>query len=155
MPASRSGGWIKPALYASLAVLLLTFLYWPASWWLRRRYTQPLAVTGRARQAYRATRIMAGLDLAVLIGWMIFVTMLFGSLERLSSATDVIAWLLQMLSAIVFIGAVGIAGWNLWLTWRDGRRWPRKLWSVLVFLATLGVLYVGVVFGLMSMTVNY
>ena len=155
VPTARSAGWIKPALYASIAVLLLTFLYWPAGWYLRRRYATQLAVTGRARQAYRATRIMAGLDLAVLIGWLLVVTTLFANLEKLTSSADPLLWLMQIASAIVFVGAVGIAGWNAWLTWRDGRRWTRKLWSVLVLLATLLVLYVAITFGLTAMSVNY
>ena len=155
VPAGRSSGWIKPALFASIAVLLLTFLYWPVGWFVRRRYASPLAVTGRARQAYRATRIMAGLDVLVLGGWMILVTMLFASLDRLSAAADFFLWLLQIAGAIVFVGAVGIAGWNAWLTWKDGRRWTRKLWSVAVLLATVIVLYVAHTFGLLSMTADY
>jgi CubicO group peptidase (beta-lactamase class C family) len=155
VPAFRSAAWLKPALFASLGVLLLTFLYWPATWWLRRRYAQPIAVGGAALKAYRATRIMAGLEVAVLAGWAIFVTALFASLERLSATADALLWLLQIASAVVFVGAVAIAAWNVRLTWRDSRRWPRKLWSVLVLLATLVVLYVGIVFGLLSMTADY
>ena len=155
VPAARSGGWLKPALYASLAVLLLTLLYWPATWWLRRRYAAPLAVAGPARRAYRATRIMAGLDLIVLAGWAWIVTAMFADYEKLSAGTDTILWLLQIAGPIVFVGAVGIAGWNAWLTWRDGRRWTRKLWSLVVLAATLVVLHVAVTFGLLSMTTNY
>lgn len=155
VPASRSAAWIKPALYASLVVLLLTFLYWPATWFLRRRYKAPLAVSGRSRAAYRATRIMAGLDIAVLLAWGVLVTMLFASLDRLTASMDPILWLLQIAGAIVFVGAVGIAAWNAWLTWKDGRRWTRKLWSVLVLLATVVVLYVAHTFGLLSMTTSY
>lgn len=155
VPASRSAAWIKPALYASLIVLLLTFLYWPATWFLRRRYRAPLAVSGRSRSAYRATRIMAGLDIAVLLAWGVLITVLFASLDRLTASMDPILWLLQIAGAIVFVGAVGIAAWNAWLTWQDGRRWTRKLWSVLVLLATIVVLYVAHVFGLLSMTTSY
>lgn len=155
VPASRSATWLKPALYASLAVLLLTVLYWPATWYVRRRYKSPLKVIGQARRAYRATRIMALADLLVLAGWVAFVTILFGDLQLLSSGADVFLWALQILGAIVFVGAVGIAGWNAWLTWRDGRRWTAKLWSVLVLLATLVVLYVASTFSLLAMTVNY
>ena len=36
-----------------------------------------------------------------------------------------------------------------------GRRWTRKLWSALVFLATLLVLYVAIAFHLIAMTVSY
>src|SRR5205814_8619966 len=104
-----------------LAVLLLTFLYWPITWFLRRHYGKALAVTGRARKAYRATRIMAGLDLALLAGWALFVTVMFGSLERLTPGIDALLWLLQIWSAVVFLGAGGISGWNAWLTRTGGR----------------------------------
>jgi CubicO group peptidase (beta-lactamase class C family) len=155
VPASRSATWLKPALYASLAVLLLTVLYWPATWYIRRRYQSQLKVTGQARRAYRATRIMALADLLVLASWVAFVTILLGDLQLLSSGADVFLWALQILGAIVFVGAVGIAVWNAWLTWRDGRRWTAKLWSALVLLATLVVLYVASTFSLLAMTVNY
>ena len=155
VPAGEASSWILPLLYVSLGILALTFLYWPATWFLRRRYKSELAVSGRARQAYRATRIMAGLDLLVLVGWLVTVSMLFAEVSRLTDASDWVLWLLQIAGAIVFVGAVGIAGWNAWLTWRDGRRWPRKLWNTLVFLATLFVLYVAVAFNLIAMTVNY
>jgi len=155
VPAGRSAAWILPALYVSLGVLLLTFLYWPVSWLVRRHYGSDLAVAGQARRAYRATRIMAGLDLAVLIGWVAFVVALLGDTSALSSGADVWLWLLQIVGVIAFVGAVGIAGWNAWLTWRDGRRWTRKLWSALVLLATIVVLYVTAAFGLIAMTVHY
>jgi CubicO group peptidase (beta-lactamase class C family) len=155
VPASRSAALLKPAIVLSLAVLLLTFLYWPITWFLRRHYGQTLAVTGPARTAYRATRIAAGLDLALLAGWAVFVMVMFGSLERLTPAVDALLWLLQIVSAAVFVGAVGISGWNAWLTWTDGRHRARKLWNAAVLLATLVVLYVASTFGLLSMTVNY
>jgi hypothetical protein len=155
VPASRSAGLLTPALFLSLAVLLLTFLYWPVTWFLRRRYKQPLSLTGPARKAYRATRIAAGLDLALLIGWALFVAVMLGSLERMTAGTDALLWLLQIASAVVFVGAVGITGWNAWLTWTDGRHWARRLWNAAVLLATLVVLYIASTFGLLSMTVSY
>ena len=155
VPAALSGAWIKPALYASLAVLLLTALYWPATWFLRRRYRTPIGVAGMALKAYRATRIMALADLLILAGWAIFVIKAFDDIGLLSSRTDGVLWLLQIAGAVAFVGAVGIAGWNAWLTWRDGRSWARRLWSVAILLATLVVLYVAATFGLLAMTVNY
>jgi uncharacterized membrane protein len=98
---------------------------------------------------------MAGLVLAVLAGWAGLITVLFGDISTMTASADLWLWLLQILGAIVFVGAVGIAAWNAWLTWRDGRRWTRKLWSVLVLLATLIVLYVASTYSLLAMTVNY
>ena len=155
VPGGEAGTWIKPVLYVSLGILALTFLYWPASWFVRRRYKAPLTVEGRARRAYRATRIMAGLDVAMIAGWFVAVTVLFGDFNRLGDGSNGLLWLLQIASAIVFFGAVGIAGWNLWVSWGDGRRWTRKLWSLAVFLATLGLLYIALTFHLIGLTVNY
>lgn len=155
VPTSRSSGWLLPALYASLAVLLLTFLYWPGSWYVRRRHKAPLAVSGPALKAYRATRIMALLVLALLAGWATYITAAFSNLTMLSAASDGLLWFLQIAGAVIFFGAVGIAGWNAWLTWRDGRKWTRKLWSLLILIATLVVLYIALAFHLVAMTVAY
>lgn len=155
VPASRSSVWLVPALVASMAVLALTFLYWPGSWYVRRRYQAPPATTPVAFRAYRATRIMAFLVLAVLGGWATLVTVILADTSALTARSDVWLRLLQVAGAIVFVGAVGITGWNAWLSWRDGRRWTRKLWNSLVFLSALLVLYVAWGFGLLAMTVNY
>lgn len=154
-PAGMSAAWILPTLYASLAILALTFLFWPVSWLIRRHHKTELAVVGRARQAYRATRVFAGLSLAVLIGWLLVVSVLFESVSNLNKSSDPLLWLLQIGGAIVFVGAVIVSAWNVWLTFTDGRRWTRKVWSVLILLATLFILYVAFTFGLLSMNVQY
>lgn len=155
VPFGKSSGWITPLLCLSLGVLFLTFILWPVGWFVRRKYGAPLALTGRSRGLYRATRIMAGLDLAMILGWAVVLTSILGALDGAPTAFDPMLWILQILGAIVFVGAVGIAGWNAYLTWTDGRRWARKLWSVLVLLSTLMLLYFAWRFGLLAMTVNY
>ncbi|CAM3269996.1 Serine hydrolase [Sphingomonas antarctica] len=155
VPAGQASGWLKPALYASLAIMLLTFLYWPLTALVRRRYQAPLVVEGRARQAYRATRVMAGLEVFLAVLWLTAITMLFGDYNRLSNATNVPVLLLQALTAVITVGAVGISAWNLWLAWRDNRGWSGKVWSILVLLATMVALYFALQFNLMAMTVRY
>lgn len=155
VPLGRSSAWILPALYLTLTILFMTFIFWPIAWFTRRKYGAKLALAPKSVGVYRATRIMAGLDLAVLIGWGIVLTSLLGSLDGNPTAFDGILWFLQVAGAIVFVGAVGIAGWNAYLTWTDGRRWARKTWSVLVLLSTLMLLYFAWRFGLIAMTANY
>ena len=155
VPAGESAAWILPAVYASLGVLALTLLYWPGAWFVRRRYKAEFAVAGNARKAYRATRIMAGLVLALFAGWMAVLTIMLEDASLLNASTDLLIWLIQISSAVILVGAVAISGWNAWLTWRDGRKWTRKLWSALVLLACLLLLYVAYTFGLLAMTVNY
>jgi len=155
VPAGKSSAWIMPGLYLSIAILLLTFLFWPIAWFVRRKYASPLTLTGRSRGLYRATRVMAGLDLAMLVGWAMVVSSLLRAQSGDPAEFDSTLWLLQIAGAIIFVGAVGIAAWNAWLTWTDGRRWTNKVWSILVLLATLMLLYFAHRFGLIAMTVHY
>lgn len=151
VPAWRSAAWLLPALYVALGILVLTALWWPAAWLVRRANGLAMALTGPSRQAYRATRIMVIAVLAVLAGW----AGLIAALSSAGAVSDGVLWLLQIMGAIVFVGAVGMALWNLWLTWRDGRGWASRLWSVLVVLAAATVLFAASVYGLLAMTVNF
>jgi CubicO group peptidase (beta-lactamase class C family) len=155
VPGAWSAAWLIPALLAGLGILLVTFLYWPVTWFVRRRTGRPLSVTGPALRAYRMTRVFAGLVLLVLVGWAAVFAYVSADTANFGAGLDPALWILQIAGAVVFFGAVGIAAWNLWLTWRDGRPWTRKLWSVLVLLAALVMLYIALGFGLMSMTVEY
>ena len=155
VPPGKSSAWILPALYASLAILMLTFLSWPVGWFSRRKYNVPLALTASSRRVYWATQIMSGLALLVAAGWAGLIAAMFSSLKNATDASDPWLWLLQVLGGVVFVAAVVISGWNLRLTWTDHRSGLRKAWSVLVVAATLLILYVAVRFGLVALTVNY
>ena len=154
VPAGLSSSWILPTLFAAIAILLLTFLSWPISWAIRRRYKAPAPLEGRPLLAQRLNRIAAGLSTAVLLGWAVTMTVLLSSGVP-GPGFDPVLWVLQVAGLMVFVGAVGVSAWHLWLTWGGGRRWTGKLWSLLVFLASLLILYVAARFGLLSMTVRY
>src|SRR3569833_1755146 len=147
-PASMSPGWIMPLLYASLAILLLAFLHWPVSALVRRHYKTALPVEGRARQAYRLTRLFAGQVLVELLERVMVVSSLFADLSNLTCDADAKLWFMQIFGLVVFLGAVGLAAWNVLFAFRTGRRWPSKVAAVLI-------LYVAFTFGLLDMTVNY
>ncbi|VXC98987.1 serine hydrolase domain-containing protein [Sphingomonas sp. 8AM] len=151
VPARSNAAWLVPALYASLAVLLLTVLFWPANWYLRRRYQAAAPVAGAALRTVRAARGMALAVLLVLGGWFWLISVLFGD----NAPGDGWLTLAQLASNLVFVGAVAVAGWNALVSWRSDRPWPRKLWAVLLLLATLVVLWVAAVFHLLALTVYY
>ncbi|MBT0669272.1 beta-lactamase family protein [Novosphingobium profundi] len=151
----RSSAWLLPAIYASLAILLLTFLSWPVSAFARWRFGAPLKVEGKARTAYRATRLGALLTLAAAGGWTAFIISAFSNLSVLSAASDGLLWFLKGASGLAFVGMVVVAVWNAALTWRDGRGWLARSWSGLVVLAALVPLYVALVFHLLVPSVMY
>jgi CubicO group peptidase (beta-lactamase class C family) len=155
VPAHRSSSWLIPASSIGVGVLLLTVLFWPIGWFARRRYSATFPLAGTALRAYKWTRWASLLVVLVIVGWAAMIAALFGNLENLSGTFDVLLWVLQIVGLITFIGAVLIAGWNAWLTWRDGRRWPAKTWNTLIAVSALVVLYVAFTFKLVSMTANY
>jgi CubicO group peptidase (beta-lactamase class C family) len=155
VPASKSGTWLLPALYAGLAVLLLTFLALPVGWFCRRKYGVAPVPPGKARSATRATQIAAGLSLGVLAGWVAMFTAILSSLKYATSLSDPYLWLLQALGLLVFAGAILVSGRNAQLALTDGRSRLCKLWSVLVLASSVVVFYVALSFGLVAFTVNY
>jgi CubicO group peptidase (beta-lactamase class C family) len=154
-PAARSSAWILPALIASIGVLALTFLYWPIVALVRRRYKVSADISGKALTASRAARASLGLLLALIIGWVVAIAQLMSSPAALAGGLDGVLLVLQGLSWILLPLALVATGWNLWLTWTDGRRWPRKLWSVLTLLSVLTLFYIALSFGLMALKVAY
>ena len=155
VPAATSGVWLMPALYASLAVLVLTALLWPASWFSRRYHKLPAEAGSRPTRVTRAARVFEALDLVLLVAWGGIVATMLGDLRNTAGGLDPLLWLLQIAGIIVFFGAVVLSGWDMWLTWTTGRRWLRKLWSLLIFLGTLVVLYTAVQFNLVALSVHY
>jgi CubicO group peptidase (beta-lactamase class C family) len=155
VPAHRSSSWIIPAACVSLGILLLTVLFWPIAWFVRRKYRATFPLAGTALRAYKWTRWTSLAVVLVIVGWAAMITALFGSLDNLSGTFDTMMWLLQIAGLIAFIGAVATAGWNAWLTWRDGRRWLAKTWNTLVAVSAVVMLYVAFTFKLVAMTANY
>lgn len=154
-PVGENAAWLVPAVGLACTILLLTFAYWPISWLIRRKYGSELGVTGAARKAYRATRIMAGAALTLMVGWVLIVSVMLEDVSKLNKSGDLMLWTAQLLGAVVFVGTVAVTGWNAWLTWKSDARWTRKLWSLLVLLSALILLYAAHALGLLSMTVNY
>jgi len=149
-PASKSAAWLKPALCVALGVLLITLLQWPVSALVRRHYKAPLTLGRPALRAYRGVRVAAGLVLALVTAWVVSLL----TLKALPSF-DPWLWSLQIAGALIFVGGVLVAAWNLRIVRRERRGWFRTLWAALLLLAMLLLLYTAWSFGLLAMTVNY
>ena len=155
VPWYRNLAWIQPALYLSLAVLLLTALLWPVRAAVRRRFGASLALGRPALRAYRASRIGAALLAAAVIGWLATIAAMFSNTGNLSTSFDPIVWTMETFATIAIVGGAGLVGWNAWQVWREHRRWTARAWAILLLLAATFVLWAGLAFNMIGFGVNY
>ncbi len=154
-PWYQDGAWLLPLLYASLGALALTALLWPVRALVRRHYKVRLALDPAASRAFKLSRIAAVLILAGLGLWVFTVVRMVNDLNKLSASFDPVVHLAQAFGAIVFIGGFAAMLWNLVVVWTGGRRWPARLWSVVLVLAAFVVLWIAFAFHLIGFGVNY
>jgi len=152
----KNSTWLLPLLYASLTAMLLTVLLWPVSVIVRRRFGAPLVLERREMLAHRFIRIAGLLTIVMAAGWVMLVAAMSASIDNLTSALDPYVWLLEIASLIVFVGGLAVALWHAWIVWRGAhRRWQAKLWSVVLVVAAMTVLWIGLAFKMISFGVNY
>ncbi len=154
-PWYQDSAWLLPLLYASLGALALTALLWPVAALVRRHYKVRLTLDPATLRAFRLSRIAAVLILAGLGLWAFTVVRMVNDLNNLSASFDPMVHLAQAFGAIAFIGGFAAMLWNLVAVWTRRRRWPARLWSVVLALAALGMLWVALAFHLIGFGVNY
>jgi CubicO group peptidase (beta-lactamase class C family) len=154
-PWYRDAAWLLPLTCAGLAAFLLTALFWPVVAIVRRRYGAKLALEGQALPAYRWSKIAAILMLAALGTWVTAITLMFKDLNKLGPGFDSIIHFAQIFGILAFFGGFALMLWNLWAVWSGTRRWPAKVWSIVLALSAFIVLWVALAFKLISFGVNY
>ena len=155
VPWYKNPAWLAPALFASLGLLLLGALAWPAGAVARKRYKLAQPLEGRRLRNQRIWLGSQWLVLATIAGWLTFVTVGFSSLDLLGGPLDPLLIALQVLTPIAFLGLLLLAGWNLRQSWLEKRGWFSKLWAVLMLLASAILLWVVLAFHVISFGTNY
>ena len=151
----HNGAWLSPALYVSIAALLLTVLFWPITAIVRRSYRARLDLAPHEISAYRAGKVGALLVLLALVAWLASVIWMSSDLNKTTSASDSLVRFDQIFGLIGFIGGFLLVLRNLWVVWTEPRRWPARLWSVVLALSAAVVLWVAIAFHLIGWGVNY
>jgi CubicO group peptidase (beta-lactamase class C family) len=154
-PGWRSPAWLGPLAQLSIAALVLTLFFWPIAAVVRRRYKVAFPLQGRAAKAHRWVRLAALAVLLLLVGWTWMIKQMLSDVGALTSKSDPWLWMLQLLGLVVFVGAAGMALWNAWLAWSGRRRWTSRVWSSVLALACMTMLYVALVFKLIAFDINY
>ena len=133
--AGTNAAWLIPALVAALGIALLAALAWPVRALVRRSFKADFALEGRARRAYRLSRIFAWLVLAAVAGWAGLIAAFSDDIGSIGGPLDWLIHLVRILTPVAAFGLLGTAAWHLWLSVKGKRKWTMKLGAVLLVAA--------------------
>ena len=155
VPWYQDSAWLLPLTCAGLAALLLTAVMWPVVAIVRRRYSATLTLDPKSLRAYRWSKIASILIVAAFTTWALTLTFMLNDLNNLSNKFDSTVRFAQIFGIVVFIGGFGVMLWHLRTVWSGTRRWPAKLWSIVLALSAFFVLWVAFAFKLIGFGLYY
>ncbi|HEV2599092.1 serine hydrolase domain-containing protein [Sphingopyxis sp.] len=150
VPWYSSSVWLTPALLIGLTALLLTALFWPVAALVRRHYGVHPSRRLAEWRAYRLTRALAGLAVAVMIAWPVFASALLGDFSSLNGELDGMLIALRIATPLILFALLGAAVWHLVLVWKGARGRFARVWSVVLVLSAIVLLWIALVFHLIG-----
>jgi len=142
-------------LTLSLVVLLSTLLLWPLGALLRRADRATSGTSTEVKRLRLYQRLALVFDAVYLFAWFKLIQPILNSdVAVYNSALDSVVRSLQV-SGLLAIAAAVVGVWVAWRMMRTDASRLSRLWSVLVALALLGVVWVGLIGQLMSWNLNY
>ena len=153
-PWYRSSALLNPLLYTGLGLLLLTLIMWPVRAIVRRRFGYKSEAERRERRSYHLVRIGTLLLFGVLGLWMMILGSLEADLTSLSGSFD-IKLLMAQLGQVFFYIALALTIWNAFVVWSSGQSWFAKLWSIVLILSTLVIIWFAYISGLLHIGTSF
>jgi CubicO group peptidase (beta-lactamase class C family) len=155
VPGFEDGAWLLPAFYCALGALLLTAVFWPITAIVRRRFGATVGLAPEALRAYRFSKIGSILLAAAMGLWAFTVIRMFSDFNNLTSNFNGNIRFAQVFGILAFLLGSALIAWNLWTVWTGARRWPAKVWSIVLALSAFVVLWVAFAFNLIGFGVYY
>ncbi|HEY6455021.1 MAG TPA: serine hydrolase domain-containing protein [Steroidobacteraceae bacterium] len=146
----QNAAWELPAINVSECALLLTALCWPIVALMRRLHGTPLNLDARSYQSYRWSKIGAIAILAALPLWGMTLNQVLSF-----GVSDSQVRIAQCFGLVAFVGGAGLMLWNVRTVWSGVRRWPARVWSIVLALSALVMLWFASAFGLIGFSLNY
>ena len=150
LPWYSSSAWLSPAFRVSLSALLFAALFWPIAALVRRHYGVRPDRSAAEWRAYRLTRVLAALAVAVMIAWPVFASALLGDFSSLNGELDGMLIALRIATPLSLFALLGAAVWHLALVWKRAPGKIARVWSVVLVLSAIVLLWVALVFHLIG-----
>jgi CubicO group peptidase (beta-lactamase class C family) len=155
VPGNADAAWLLPALYGALGALLLTAVFWPVTAIVRRRFGASLALGSEELRAYRLSKVGSILLLAALGLWGFTVIRMFNDFNNLSNKYNGNIRFAEVFGILAFLLGSAFIAWNLLTVWKGTRRWPAKVWSIVLALSACIVLWIAFTFNLFSFGIYF
>ena len=142
-------------LVGSFLVLALSVILWPVGYFVRRHYHRPLASPLEARGPRIWLRVAAAFGVLWLVGWVLAVLPLLGAqYDFYSSAHDPLIRTLQF-AGVVLLALTAVALLSAGRLWRRQPSGWVRVGNGLIAVGLLGLVWIGLVGGLISFRLNY
>jgi hypothetical protein len=146
---------LLPAEYIALGALALTALFWPITAIVRRRFGATVGLAPDSLRAYRFSKIGSILILAAWGLWELTIIRLFKDFDNLSTKYDPNIHFAQVFGILAFLIGAALILWNLRAVYSGARRWPAKVWSIVLTLSAIVMLWIAFLFHLIGFSANY
>lgn len=154
-PADMNVSWIGPVAIAAITVMLIVALSWPVVALVRRGYGYRPDLGMRDWRLYRGARVTAWLFLAIGIGWVLLVSVISKDVGALNGSLDWAMRVLQLLLVLTMVGTA-VTLWNALATLRrPGRHLVSSVWSVIVALAAMFLVWLALDMRLLTATLDF
>ena len=148
-------GWLTTAVEFAFTALLVTTLLWPVAAIVRRRNNLKLPLVGRDERGRLVSRIAAAAVTLVSIAWLGLFTVLSSRTAMLGPNLDPWLFLLHLLAIVGYFGGAIALIWAAAVAWTGSRRWPGKIWTSLLAVSAVLMLWMAWVYHLTSFTSRY
>src|SRR5262249_15110300 len=114
-----------------------------------------LPLEGLALRGHRVSRIAAVALAAVTVGWGVLLLSATADLAKLGPGLDPLLILLYVLSVVIYFGATAAMFWAKRVAFVTPRPVAARLWTVVLALSSLVLLYFAWLYHLMSFVTKY
>lgn len=154
-PASRDPSWLLPAVIAAVVATLGTVLLWPIAAWSRRRHGVQLPLQGAALQAHRVSRWATVALVVPTVSWVVFVLLAASGENLLTGGFDGLVIAIEVASILGYAGGTLALLWATREAWRHGRPWAARLWTLVLALSGVLLLWTAFTHHLMNFQLHY
>ena len=151
----RSPGWLLPAVEISFGALLLTTLLWPVAAIVRRRSNLKLDLVGRDERGRVLSRVAAVAVTAVSLAWLALFLSISSRTAMLGPSLDPLLFLLHLISILGYVGGAILLVWAAVIAWTGKRRWAGKVWTSVLAVSAVVMLWMAWAYHLTSFTSRY